>query len=130
MPDRPAGPPEIAQGFEACEGALARFDRFLQPSGKQVDLGQTGFGKGFDFVQTGRRRKRCCLVAMIDRYIQSASCQAVQKAAPIMPGRAAAWVVALVDEIADLVEGMDVLGMLSEREFDFGLLDDGIDTTQ
>ena len=54
----------------------------------------------------------------------------MQKAAPIVPSRAATRVVALINEIADLVESLDVLGMLAEGEFDFRLLDDGVDTTQ
>jgi len=39
MPNRPASPPEIAEGLEPGKSALTRFDRFSQPAGDHVDLG-------------------------------------------------------------------------------------------
>ena len=47
-----------------------------------------------------------------------------------MPGGAAARVVDRVDEIANLIEGLDVFGVLSEGEFDLGLFGDGVDAAQ
>src|ERR1700730_19362893 len=87
MPDRPASPPEITQSFEAGEGTLTRFDRFVQPPGEQVDLSQTGFRIGLYFIKTGVRGEPRRLVAVIDCSIRPASGQAVQEATPVMPGR-------------------------------------------
>src|SRR3984893_2970768 len=128
MPDRPASPPEITQSFETGEGALTRFDRFPQPPGEYVDLSQTGFRISLYFIKTGARGEPRRLVAIIDCSIRPAAGKAVQEAAPVMPGRAAARVAGLLDEIANLVEGLYVLGMAAEGELDLGLLDDSVDT--
>ena len=47
-----------------------------------------------------------------------------------MPGGATARVVDLVDETAQLIERLDMLGVLAEGEPDLGLLDDGVDAAQ
>ena len=54
--------------------------------------------------------------------------QYTQEAAPVMPGGATTRIVDLVDVAADLVESLDVLGMLAEREFDLGLLENGVES--
>ena len=130
MPNSATSPPEVTERLEGGEGALAYFDRFAQPASKKVDLCQAGFGKGLYFIQAGVRSEPYCLVAIADRDVGLAAGQDMQKSAPVMPGRTAARVVALVDEIAYLIEGLDVLGMLAEREFDLGLFDHGVDTAQ
>jgi hypothetical protein len=117
LPDRPACPPKVTQGLEGGQGFFARLDRFAQPSKDEVDLGQAGLGKRSDFVQTTGRCNRQRLPAVIDGNIRLAARQAMQKAAPVMPDGAAVGVVALIDEIVDLIESLDVLGVLAEGEF-------------
>src|SRR5258708_5782992 len=67
---------------------------------------------------------------MIDRNLWAPSRQAVQKPAPIMPSGAAPRIVGLVHQTGNSVEGLDLLRVLAEREFDFGLLDNGVDAAQ
>ena len=64
---------------------------------------------------------------MIDRDVRLACSQYMQETAPIMPGGAAARIVGLLDEIANLIEGFDVFGVLTESEFDLGLFEYGVD---
>ena len=67
---------------------------------------------------------------MLDRDFRLASGQAVQKPDPVMPGRAPARVVGLVDKTANFFEGLDVFGVASKGKLDLGLFDHGIDTAQ
>ena len=129
MPDRATGPPEIAESLEAGERPFAHFNRVPQLAGEQIDLRLTGLGKSLDLVQTGGGGKFRRIIAMIDRDIRPPPGQDVQEAPPVMPGGAAAWI-ALVDETAYLIEGLDVFGMLPESKFDLGLFDDRVDAAQ
>ena len=47
-----------------------------------------------------------------------------------MPRTAAARVARLLDDGADSFQGLEVISVLSERIFDVGLFEHGIDTTQ
>src|ERR1700748_2749570 len=82
---------------------------------------------GPDLAQSGIRGKAGRLVTILDRNLCISSGQCVQKRAPVVPGRAAARVAALVYERTDRVESLDLVGMLTERELDLGLLDHGVD---
>ena len=102
----------------------------MQPAGNHVDLGQAGFGKGVDLVQAESRRNLRRLSAMFDRDIGPASRGRVQEPGPVMPSGAAARVVGLVDDAANFFERSDVLGVTSQRVFDLGLLEYGVDAAQ
>src|SRR5215472_4009620 len=71
MRDCPASPPGIAQRLEPGEGAFARFDRLMQPTGEQVDLSETGPGKGVDLVQPGCGCDGRGLPAVFDHDLRS-----------------------------------------------------------
>ena len=60
---------------------------------------------------------------MIDRDVGMATVRMCKKPRPVMPGGAAARVADLIDETANLIESLDVLGVLSEGEFDIGLFE-------
>src|SRR5690242_12074276 len=67
---------------------------------------------------------------MVDRDLDCTAGQYAQEAAPIMPGCTAARIIAVLEERTYLVEGLDVVGMLAEREFDLRLFEHGVDTAQ
>src|SRR6266481_5513216 len=125
-----ASPPQIAQRLEGGQGALTRFNRFAEPAGDHIYLSQAGFSVRFDFIQIRDRCKLGRFVAVGDRDIRTATRHDMRPPAPVMPGGAAARVADLVDEKADLIEGLDVLGVFSEGKLAIPLLDDRVDAAE
>src|SRR5207237_4033374 len=125
LANRPERAPEVAEFLESVESALADIDCFAQSARDHVDLGQRRFGIGSDFVETGDRRDRHRLKAIIDRGLDYASGQYAQEAAPIVPRCTAARVITLLDQCLYPIKGRDMLGVLTESEFDLGLFEHG-----
>src|SRR4051812_41094150 len=101
MPYGPASPPQVPKRLETGQGALTCFDRLVQPTREQVDLGQARFGKRSDFLQTGRSCDRHRVLAMVGGHIGATPGQGMKEPAPVVPSRAPARIFALVDELAD-----------------------------
>ena len=66
---------------------------------------------------------------MIDRDVRSASSEYVQKTGPVTPSGTTARIVGLVCNVANFIEGLDLLGVPPEGEHDLGLFQDCIDAT-
>src|SRR5215471_18987069 len=123
MSDCSAGPPQVSKGLECSQSALASFDRLPEIAGGQVHLSQAGFCAGFDFVQTGSRSNRRGVVAVVDCNIRLAASHDVTPPAPVMPGGAVARLADLIYERPDLIEGLDIGGVLSQGKLAVALLD-------
>src|SRR4029077_9806515 len=95
-----------------------------------IPLSQAGFHVRFDLVQAGGRSKCCRLVAVVDCNIRTPARQHVPKTAPIMPGGVAARVADLIDKRTNLIESLNVVGVLSQSKLAITLLDDGVDAAQ
>jgi hypothetical protein len=130
LPERPARPPEIAARIEHAEGARARGESAAEVSRDQEHLGEAAAGVGSDLVEALGVGDRLGLAAVGDGNLGSASGETVEKPGPVVPGRAARRVGDRLDQIADALEGLDVLDVLTQGELDLGLLDDGVDPAQ
>ncbi len=67
---------------------------------------------------------------MLDRDLRPAPRHAVQQPDPIVPCGAAVRTAGLVDDAANAFQGLDMIGVLSQRILDLGLFEHGVDAAQ
>src|SRR5262245_62187400 len=129
-PERATSPPGVAPSLESLEGAFAGAQRFPQLSPDLVDLAETALRIRCNLLEAAIGGDRRRLAAIGDRKVGLAARQAVKEPGPVEPGGAAAWIGLPVDEPANGLERLDVLGMLAQGELDLRLIDDGVDAPQ
>src|SRR2546425_6531439 len=127
-PQRPARPPEVPCPLEDRERAGPGLHGAVKVAGDDAHVRERALGERRILLEPARLRDLERPATVAHRDFRRAAGEAVEVAGPAVPGGAAARIVEGLDQLADLLERLDVLGVTPERELDLRLLDDRVDT--
>src|SRR2546425_103109 len=100
----------------------------VKVAGDDAHVRERALGERRILLEPARLRDLERPATVAHRDFRRAAGEAVEVAGPAVPGGAAARIVEGLDQLADLLERLDVLGVTPERELDLRLLDDRVDT--
>src|SRR3989442_14509708 len=109
--------PPFSRPLEEGEGPPAGFERVLEFPRHDVDVGQATLSEGANVVEASEVGQGDRFRAVDDGDLGPRSREAVEEARPAEPGRAALRI-GVQREVADGLEGLDLLGMAAEGKHD------------
>src|SRR5262249_61456193 len=112
--ERPARPTAIAAGLEDVARLLAALQRIPQLTRHGIGLSQTRLGERADLVEAGAIGDAGGLAAMFDGDLGTRAGEAMKEPGPVVPDRPPVRVHDTVHDVANTLQGLNMLGMAAE----------------